>query len=75
MELTQTKLTRADRRENWCKNCYDTAFCDEELKFGAVIDNATPSKTAHRAQYHNHVIQGILCFSLIVWPQNKNCQF
>ena len=54
------------------KNKHDTAFCDEELKFGTVIEEPMKSKTGYIID-HDHVIQGaILCFSPAVWPQNKN---
>ena len=34
------------------KNNHSTAFCDEELKFGTVIEEATKSKTGCRAKYY-----------------------
>ena len=38
-------------RADWCKNNYITAVCDEELKFGTVIEEVMKSKTGFRAKY------------------------
>ena len=34
------------------KTNHNTAYCDEELKFGAVIEEAMKSKTGYRAEYY-----------------------
>ena len=59
-------------------NDNNTAFYDEELKSGTVLKESIKSKTDYRAKYHWSWLcdpTGILCFSPILWPQNKNRQF
>ena len=34
------------------KSNHNTAFCDEEQKFGTVIEEVTKSKTGYRAKYY-----------------------
>ena len=51
------------------KTNHNTAFCDQELKCGMVTEDATKSKTGHRANIINrdYVIQGdfnVFSFSL-----------
>ena len=34
------------------RNDHNAAFCDEELRFGIVMEEAMKCKTAYRAKYH-----------------------
>ena len=34
------------------KNNYSTAFCDEDLKFGTVTEEATKSKIGYKVKYY-----------------------
>ena len=54
------------------KNKHDTAFCDEELKFDTVMEEAMKSKTGERASYYWSWLcdwgGGTLWFSRTVCP-------
>ena len=58
------------------KNDHDAAFCDEELRFGTVMEEVMKSKTGYRAKYYRSQLYrsqlcgpgGIRCFFSIAWP-------
>ena len=39
-------------RADQCKNGHYAAFCDEELRFGIVMEEAMKSKTGYMAKYY-----------------------